>query len=283
MRDVADKKRLVAAAGMLCLGVAVVAFVYVENERSSLASRVERLRARLVARQREVVSQRQAMAAVNGAVDRLARASIAARDRAGKARRLARVEPVQASRANLEPPAPADLLVADEQTAHLLGRIGWVEEQMTVTGESVTVLAALVEDRTGRDRRGSVPSVWPVRGPVTSRFGMRQSPYGQGGEMHGGIDIDSRYGAPVAASGAGEVIFAGRDAGYGGLVVVAHPGDIRTLYAHLSAAYVRVGQMVRRGQHVGAVGASGRATGPHLHYEVRVAGVPVDPRGYLVN
>ena len=222
------------------------------------------------------------MAAVNGAVDRLARATLAARDRAGKARRLARVEPVQASRPSLEPPATADLLVANE-AAHLVGQIGWVEEQMTVTGESVGVLAALVEDRAGRDTRGSVPSVWPVRGQVTSRFGLRESPYGHGGEMHGGVDIDCRYGAPVAASGDGEVIFAGRDPGYGGLVVVAHPGDIRTLYAHLSAVYVRAGQTVRRGQHVGAAGASGRATGPHLHYEVRVAGVPVDPGRYLVN
>ncbi len=282
MRDVAKKTRLVTVAGMLCLGVAAVAFVSVERKRSSLASQVERLRARLASRQRDVARQRQAMAAVNGAVDRLARATLAARDRAGKARRLARVEPVLAPNPNLEPSVTADLLVADE-AAHLVGQIGWVAEQMTVTGESVTVLAALVEDRTGRDMRGTVPSAWPVRGPVTSRFGVRQSPYGRGGEMHGGMDIDSHYGAPVAASGAGEVIFAGRDAGYGGLVVVAHPGDIRTLYAHLSAVYVRVGQQVRRGQHVGAVGASGRATGPHLHYEVRVAGVPVDPRGYLVN
>lgn len=282
MRDVAKQKRLVAVAGMLCLGIAAVAFVSVERKRSSLASQVERLRARLAARRRDVARERHAMAAVNGAVDRLARATLAARDRAGKARRLARVEPVQASRPNLQPPVTPDLLVGDE-AAHLVGQIGWVEEQMAVTGESVGVLVALVEDRTGRDSGGTVPSVWPVRGPVTSRFGRRESPYGHGGEMHGGIDIMGRYGAPVAASGDGEVIFAGRDSGYGGLVVVAHPGDIRTLYAHLSTVYVRVGQTVRRGQHVGAVGASGRATGPHLHYEVRVAGVPVDPGRYLVN
>jgi murein DD-endopeptidase MepM/ murein hydrolase activator NlpD len=282
MRDVASKRRLVAVAALLCLGVAAVAYITVERRRSSLANQVERLRTRLAARQREVARQRQAMAAVNGAVDRLARATLAARDRAGKARRIARIEPAQASHLNVEPTLPADLLVG-EDAAQLVDQIGWVEEQMTVTGESVGVLAALVEDRTGRDTRGSVPSVWPVRGQVTSRFGLRESPYGQGGEMHGGIDIDCSYGTPVAASGAGEVIFAGRDPGYGGLVVVAHPGDIRTMYAHLSAVYVRVGQTVRRGQQVGAAGASGRATGPHLHYEVRVAGVPVDPGRYLVN
>jgi len=282
MRDVAKKMRLVAVAGMLCLGIAAVAFVSVERKRSSLAGQVERLRSRLAARQREVARQREAMAAVGGAVDRLARATLAARDRAGKARRVAHVEPAQASRLSLRPPVTAELLVPDE-AVQLVGQIGWVEEQMTVTGESVGVLAALVEDRTGRDSHGSVPSVWPVHGPVTSGFGLRESPYGHGGEMHGGIDIMGNYGAPVAASGDGEVIVAGRDPGYGWLVVVAHPGDIRTLYAHLSTVYVRVGQTVRRGQQVGAVGASGRATGPHLHYEVRVAGVPVDPGRYLVN
>jgi murein DD-endopeptidase MepM/ murein hydrolase activator NlpD len=100
--------------------------------------------------------------------------------------------------------------------------------------------------------------------------------------MHPGIDIRGPYGTPVVAGGDGEVVFAGRDPGYGGLVVVAHPGEIETLYAHLSALYVHAGQTVRRGQPVGAIGATGRATGPHLHYEVRVASVPVDPGRYLV-
>jgi len=77
------------------------------------------------------------------------------------------------------------------------------------------------------------------------------------------------------------VTFAGRDSGYGGLVVVAHGGKLDTLYAHLSALYVREGQRVHGGQAIGAVGATGRATGAHLHYEVRVAGAPVDPRRYL--
>ena len=280
MRDVAKKTRLVAVVGMLCLSVAAVAVISIERKRSGLASEVEWLRTRLAERRQEIVRQRQAMAAVNGAIDRLARVTFETRDRAGKARRLARLEPAQPAPQSLVQPVTAQLLIADE-AAHLVERIDWLEGQLTTAGESVGVLAALVEDRTRRSPRGSVPSVWPVRGLVTSQFGRRQSPYGSGGEMHGGIDIMSRYGAPVAAGGDGEVIFAGRDSGYGGLVIVAHPGDIRTLYAHLSAMYVREGQMVRRGQAVGAVGASGRATGPHLHYEVRVAGVPVDPGRYL--
>ena len=99
--------------------------------------------------------------------------------------------------------------------------------------------------------------------------------------MHPGIDISASYGSPVTAAGNGGVIFAGRDPGYGGVVIVAHGGQLDTLYGHLSALYVREGQSVRRGQAVGAVGATGRATGAHLHYEVRVNGAPVDPRRYL--
>ena len=280
MRDVAKRKRLVAAAGVFCLGIAAVALYSIERNRASLASEVEWLRTRLAERRQEISRQRQAMAAVSGAVDRLARVTLETRDRAGKARRLAKLAPTPGAPQNGVHPVSAETLMGDD-AAHLVDRIDWLEHELTTTGESVGVLAALVEDRTRRVTRGSVPSVWPVRGVVTSRFGLRQSPYGEGGEMHGGIDIMGRYGAPVGASGDGEVIFAGRDSGYGHLVIVAHPGEIRTMYAHLSATYVRQGQTVKRGQAVGAVGATGRATGPHLHYEVRVAGVPVDPHRYL--
>jgi len=281
MRDVAKKRRLVAVVAMLCLGVAATALVSIERKRSDPASEVEWLRARLAERRQEIARQRQALAVVSGAVDRLARVALETRDRVGKARRLARLEPAYGAPRSLVQPVTAALIA--EEAMPLVDQLDWLEQQMAATGESVGVLAALVENRTRRSSAGSVPSVWPVRGIVTSQFGLRQSPYGDGGEMHGGIDIMSRYGAPVGASGDGEVIFAGPDSGYGGLVIVVHPGDIRTLYAHLSAMYVREGQKVRRGQAVGAVGASGRATGPHLHYEVRVAGVPVDPGRYLVN
>jgi murein DD-endopeptidase MepM/ murein hydrolase activator NlpD len=282
MRDAAKKKRLVAAVAVLGLGIAAVAVYAVERKRSGLASEVEWLRTRLAERRQEAARQRAAMAAVGGAIDRLARVTLETRDRAGKARRLAKLAPSYGPPQAHVQQVSAQLMIADE-AQHLVDRIDWLEDELATTEESVGVLAALVEDRTKRASKGSVPSVWPVRGIVTSQFGRRRSPYGDGGEMHGGIDITGRYGAPVAAAGDGEVIFAGRDSGYGVVVIVAHPGDIRTMYAHLSAMYVRDGQSVKRGQAIGAVGASGRATGPHLHYEVRVAGVPVDPGRYLVN
>jgi murein DD-endopeptidase MepM/ murein hydrolase activator NlpD len=154
-------------------------------------------------------------------------------------------------------------------------------------GDSIAVLCALLKERSSDGKASNqtvdVPTLWPVRGTVTSRFGTREDPYGGGLEYHPGIDIRARYGLPVTSGGGGKVIFAGKDPGYGGLVVVQHGGEIDTFYGHLSAIYVREGQLVRRGQPVGAVGDSGRATGAHLHYEVRVRGAPVDPHRYLVN
>ncbi|MER3396798.1 MAG: hypothetical protein C4319_08470 [Acidimicrobiia bacterium] len=117
--------------------------------------------------------------------------------------------------------------------------------------------------------------VWPVNGVVTSGFGMRW------GRLHAGIDIAAPIGTPVRAAQSGQVIFAGTQGGYGNLVLIAHGGGIVTAYAHLSAIGVTVGQFVDRGENIGAVGSTGFSTGPHLHFEVRVNGSPVDPMGYL--
>ena len=170
--------------------------------------------------------------------------------------------------------------IVSEDAAHTLEQLTWLDAQAANATDSLAVLTVLLKERANDISRG-VPSIWPVRGLVTSPFGTRESPYGEGREMHPGIDISAGYGRPVTAAGNGEVVFAGRDGGYGGLVVVDHGGRLHTLYGHLSALYVREGQLVRRGQPIGAVGASGRATGAHLHYEVRVNGGPVDPRRYL--
>src|SRR5262245_32035232 len=148
MRDVAKEKRLVAVAGVLCLGIAAVALVSIERKRSGLASEVEWLRTRLAERRQEVARQRQALAAVSGAVDRLARVALETRDRAGKARRVARLEPTYASPANAVQPVTA-ALIADEALP-LVDQIDWLEQQITATGESVGVLAALVENRSRR-------------------------------------------------------------------------------------------------------------------------------------
>jgi murein DD-endopeptidase MepM/ murein hydrolase activator NlpD len=125
------------------------------------------------------------------------------------------------------------------------------------------------------------PSMWPVEGRVASSFGEREDPINGEGAFHSGVDIDAPYGTPVRAAGDGEVTGAQMGAGYGREVTLDHGHDVMTLYGHLSEIAVYPGQHVIRGQVIGYVGESGRATGPHLHYEVRVHDVPVNPYKYL--
>ena len=125
------------------------------------------------------------------------------------------------------------------------------------------------------------PSIWPIEGRVGSSFGERQDPFNGEGKFHAGIDIEAAYGSPVRASADGDVTGAAMGAGYGREVVLDHGHDVLTVYGHLSAMAVLPGQHVTRGQVIGYVGQSGRATGPHLHYEVRVHNVPVNPHKYL--
>jgi murein DD-endopeptidase MepM/ murein hydrolase activator NlpD len=117
--------------------------------------------------------------------------------------------------------------------------------------------------------------IWPVSGPVVSPFGVRW------GRMHTGIDIAVGYGTPIHAAAAGTVIYAGWMDGYGNLVFIDHGGGISTGYAHQSSIAVSNGQTVSQGQVIGYVGCTGHCFGPHLHFEVRLNGNPVDPLGYL--
>lgn len=128
---------------------------------------------------------------------------------------------------------------------------------------------------------GPVQFAWPVRGPITSPFGMRVDPVTGNYQLHSGIDIGADYGVPITASADGSVIYAGWYGGYGYAIIIDHGGGWSTLYAHCSAMYVSANQPVRQGQVIGAVGATGWATGPHLHFEIRRNGVPLDPLSKL--
>ena len=125
------------------------------------------------------------------------------------------------------------------------------------------------------------PSLWPLEGRIGSSFGERQDPINGEGAFHSGIDIDAPIGTPVRAAADGDVTDASMNAGYGREIEIDHGHDVTTIYGHLSAMAVVPGQHVTRGQVIGYVGQSGRATGPHLHYEVRVHKVPVNPHKYL--
>ncbi len=130
-------------------------------------------------------------------------------------------------------------------------------------------------------RAASSPSLWPVTGPITSSFGERIDPFNGEGAFHSGVDISCPYGQPVLAAADGTVTYADTYTGYGRMVEIDHGNGVRTRYGHLSGFAVAEGQSVRRGEVIGYVGLSGRSTGPHLHYEVRIHDTPVNPHKYL--
>ena len=132
-------------------------------------------------------------------------------------------------------------------------------------------------------QRGYTPTVWPVDGTLEAGFGGRRNPFGGGGyEFHSGQDIEAAWGAPVVAGASGRVSFVGWQNGYGQLVVVDHGGGLTTRYGHLSHIDVESNQIVSSAQLLGKVGSTGRSTGPHLHYEVRINDQPVNPLQYLL-
>jgi murein DD-endopeptidase MepM/ murein hydrolase activator NlpD len=130
-------------------------------------------------------------------------------------------------------------------------------------------------------RANSAPSLWPVEGQVTGSFGERIDPFNGEGAFHSGIDIGAMIGQPVIAPADGVVEYAEFMGGYGRAVIIDHGHGISTRYGHLKGFAVFPGQHIHRGDTIAFVGDSGRSTGPHLHYEVRINDVPVNPRKYL--
>lgn len=153
-----------------------------------------------------------------------------------------------------------------ERNAGLVGRVG---------DDGLQLLPGPLPNST------SVPSLWPVLGPITGSFGERLDPFSGEGAFHPGVDISVSYGTPVRAAADGVVVFAAREEGYGRLVVIDHGFGISTLYGHLSAFNTVEGAHVDRGEVVGYAGESGRATAPHVHYEVRINNTPVNPWRFL--
>ncbi len=127
----------------------------------------------------------------------------------------------------------------------------------------------------------TAPTLWPVMGPITGPFGVRIDPFNGEGAFHAGVDISCRYGQPIMAPADGVVTYAGFFSGYGRMLIVDHGNGITTRYGHLSGFAVTDGQTLRKGEVIGYVGMSGRSTGAHLHYEVRIHDTPVNPYKYL--
>jgi murein DD-endopeptidase MepM/ murein hydrolase activator NlpD len=176
--------------------------------------------------------------------------------------------------------APAATPAARENPAALPGRIASLDGEAHRQEASLRELTEYFEDQ--KSMLASTPSVWPTQGWVTSDFGSRLDPYSADRSMHQGLDISTPHGQPVITPSDGTVVFNGTEGGYGKVLVIDHGYGVKTRYGHLSETFVRLGERVARGQKVAAVGNTGRSTGPHLHYEVRVNGIPENPRKFIL-
>ncbi len=176
--------------------------------------------------------------------------------------------------ASAAPPA------ASENPAALPGRIASLDTEAHRQEASLRELSEYFEDQ--KSMLASTPAIWPTQGWVTSDFGARLDPYSSSRTMHQGLDISSPHGTPVLTPSDGTVVFNGTEGGYGKVLVVDHGYGVKTRYGHLSETFVRIGERVERGRKIAAVGNTGRSTGPHLHYEVRVNGIPENPRKFIL-
>ncbi len=178
-------------------------------------------------------------------------------------------------------PAPKDIsLSSDHFYDHLGGKVDELSDFALSLEARANEVYELSQDKLSY--WASTPSIWPVKGWVTSEFGGRISPMSGGAQFHQGLDIAAVYGSPIYAPSDGIVSFSGYKGGYGDALILDHGYGITTLYGHTSGVLVKEGSKVRRGELVAYVGMSGSATGPHLHYEVHVDGVPTDPMKFML-
>jgi murein DD-endopeptidase MepM/ murein hydrolase activator NlpD len=173
--------------------------------------------------------------------------------------------------------------VEDQQVTSSLDQLSALRSSALSGATTVGLSLGLTKNATTADwfRANSAPNLWPVEGLVTGSFGERIDPFNGEGAFHSGVDISAGVGQPVVAPADGYVTFADFLGGYGRAVMIDHGHGITTRYGHLANFAVIAGQHIRRGDTVGYVGLSGRSTGPHLHYEVRINDTPVNPYKYL--
>ncbi len=185
-------------------------------------------------------------------------------------------------------PQPTLVTASEQQIRDLdvtssLDQLGALRTSALTGAATVGISLGLTRNATTADwlRANAAPNLWPVDGQVTASFGERIDPFNGEGAFHSGVDIGSTYGHAVIAPADGVVVFADFMGGYGKALILDHGHGISTRYGHLSGFAVTAGQQVHRGDTIGYVGSSGRSTGPHLHYEVRINDTPVNPYKYL--
>jgi hypothetical protein len=185
-------------------------------------------------------------------------------------------------------PSPSDIrdkLKQEKDDAGLVQQmrsdIERLQSEAVTQEESLSELEKLLQVK--REMLSRTPSIWPLQGWVTSGFGYRTNPFTGLTQMHEGLDISNRVGTPIMAPANGIVSDVGSDTALGRVVVIFHGFGMTSRYGHLNKAFVKVGQKVKRGDKIAEVGMTGKTTGPHLHYEVKINGISVNPLRYILN
>jgi len=161
---------------------------------------------------------------------------------------------------------------------------GILDKLEEINGDDADILSSLSETQSKlKQYIDSIPTLWPASGRISSRFGTRSDPFNFSQKVHEGIDIAADYGTTILASATGKVTLSDWYGNYGKCVIIDHGYGLSTLYGHCQTLLVKEGQTVKKGDKIATVGSTGRSTGPHLHFEVRLNGVPVDPLQYLDN
>ena len=274
------KRRLQVAAALLAAIVVMGAGSFAHYASLVVTRGAARAEARAVREENErlraqlhLVEDR--LSHITATLDRVAQFDAALR---GTVSKLQGTSPAATPTSSLPPGAGVGGPVSED--GDLAARLASLDREAATQESSLRTLSAYFEGQ--QALLSSTPNAWPARGWVTSDFGERLDPYTAERMMHRGLDIATPTGDPVVAPSDGTVTFAGTEEGYGKVLILDHGNGVKTRYGHLSAIYVKPGQHVKEGARVAAVGNTGRSTGPHLHYEVRVNGVAENPRKFLL-
>ena len=239
---------------------------------------------------REAQTQRSQIQFFSGRIEDLERQLSKLKDFDKKIRIIANLDKAEeiAASMGMGGPSPSDIrekLKGEKDESGLVRQMRSDIERLQAESlsreESLSEIEKLLQDK--KEMLAHTPSVWPVLGWVTSGFGFRTNPFTGLSQMHEGLDISNRSGTVVIASGSGMISDTGTDLSHGKFVVISHGFGMTSRYNHLNKVLVKAGQKVKRGDKIGEVGLTGRTTGPHLHYEVRVNGIPVNPMRYVLN
>jgi murein DD-endopeptidase MepM/ murein hydrolase activator NlpD len=267
-------------AGVVVVGVPLFLFDYVRLR--SDAGEIERLR-------HETSSQREELKEYGGWMQQISErlSQVAQLDK--KLRVITSLDPVDpvalpgvgGQEGEGFEPIQLSALTRRQRRQQMLDGLKRLEEAAQMQGRRLEDLLAHLEDQTAR--LAATPSISPTRGWITSDFGYRNSPFTGTREYHRGLDIAGRPGTPIIAPADGRVRHVGDHRNLGKTVIIRHGYGVETVYSHLSTVSVKIGDPVKRGQEVAAMGNTGRSTGPHLHYQVQVNGAPVNPRNYMLD